>query len=143
MTATQNDATYQWVDCDNGNAPIGGAIAQVFTATENGAYACEITKAGCVEMSDCQTVTGLGLNDLNNKAFTVSPNPTKGTINITSPNAEAISVNVYTVAGQLTQTLSFDNGVSNTINIEGNNGVYLLEVNTISGMSSVYRVVKN
>ena len=143
LTAAQDNATYQWVDCDNNNAPIAGAVGQVFTATENGTYAVIINNKGCEEMSACFTVTGLGLNDLSNKAFTVSPNPTNGKITIASPITEAISVNIYTLAGQLKQSMSFDNGVSNTINIDGIDGVYLLEVNTASGMSSVYRVVKN
>ena len=30
LTATQTSATYQWIDCDNGNAPIVGEVNQSF-----------------------------------------------------------------------------------------------------------------
>ena len=34
---------YQWLDCDDNYAPIEGATDMVFTATQNGSYALEIT----------------------------------------------------------------------------------------------------
>ena len=44
---------YQWLNCDNGYAPITGATSQNYTATELGSYAVEATIGSCVDTSDC------------------------------------------------------------------------------------------
>lgn len=56
LTATQAGATYQWLDCNAGNAPIDGATAQSFQAMANGSYAVEIEQGNCVVLSDCYPV---------------------------------------------------------------------------------------
>ncbi len=56
LSALQNGASYQWIDCDNGNAPISGATSQTFTPTTSGNYAVEITFNGCTGLSNCNTV---------------------------------------------------------------------------------------
>jgi hypothetical protein len=43
LAASMGNLVYQWVDCDNGNAPISGATNQFFTPTATGNYAVEIT----------------------------------------------------------------------------------------------------
>ncbi len=49
--------SYQWLNCDEDNAPISGATNQVFIATQSGTYAVEITdEFGCVSTSSCITV---------------------------------------------------------------------------------------
>ena len=64
ITATQAGATYQWVDCDNGNAPIAGATNQSYTAVVTGNYAVEVTYAGCTNTSSCSLVDFTGLDEL-------------------------------------------------------------------------------
>src|SRR5690606_1382106 len=39
LTSNANGATYQWIDCNNGFAPIFGETNQSFTASANGNYA--------------------------------------------------------------------------------------------------------
>lgn len=46
LSANNSGATYQWVDCDNGNAPITGATSQSFTPSNSGNYAVIITEGG-------------------------------------------------------------------------------------------------
>ena len=53
LTAHASGAMYQWLDCDNGFNPIAGETDSVFTATQNGNYAVEITENGCVDTSAC------------------------------------------------------------------------------------------
>ena len=55
LTAEQNGAIYQWLDCDNNYAVISGETNQVFTATASGNYAVEITTQGCVPVIDTST----------------------------------------------------------------------------------------
>jgi PKD repeat protein len=49
--------TYQWVDCDNGNATIDGETNQSFTPALSGNYACIINTNGCEGLSVCTAVT--------------------------------------------------------------------------------------
>ncbi len=57
LSANQTGATYQWLDCGNGNAIISGATNQSFIPTITGIYAVEITFNGCTGISNCTQVT--------------------------------------------------------------------------------------
>jgi M6 family metalloprotease-like protein len=59
LTSNQSGATYQWLDCDNGNAIIPSATNQVYSATLNGNYAVEITVGSCIDTSACENINGL------------------------------------------------------------------------------------
>jgi len=73
LTADQNGALYQWLDCDNGLAVIPGEVNQSFTAGASGNYAVQITLLNCtgggdmVDTSTCVTVDCQGDidNDVN------------------------------------------------------------------------------
>jgi len=57
---------YQWLDCDDNYAPIEGATDMVFTATQNGSYALEITFIECSDTSDCYDIDDfVGISELN------------------------------------------------------------------------------
>jgi len=51
LFANLTGANYQWVDCDNSNAPISGATNQNYTPTSNGNYAVEVTENTCNSIS--------------------------------------------------------------------------------------------
>ena len=44
LSADLSGASYQWLDCNNGNAQIVGATSQTYAPTVNGNYSVEITK---------------------------------------------------------------------------------------------------
>ncbi len=88
-------STYQWIDCDNGNAEISGATNAQFTATENGNYAVVITQALCSDTSDCVSISGVGLEKSTfGSTISVYPNPTSGTfvLNLTDTKADQVSI---------------------------------------------------
>ena len=64
LTADQNNATYQWLDCDNNNSPITGETAQSYTPTVTGNYAVEVTLNGCSTISECTLVDFTGVNEI-------------------------------------------------------------------------------
>lgn len=136
-----NGATYQWVDCDNSNAPIAGATNQSFTATATGNYAVEVTENGCTSTSSCFNVTLSGINSTTLDAITVAPNPTTGNFIIANPTSETIAYTVSTLNGKIvTQDIS---NASN-INVELSNmahGVYLLQMKA-NDTIKVLKVVK-
>jgi hypothetical protein len=103
----QAGAAYQWIDCNNNNAPISGATSQNFTPTTSGSYAVVVTLNGCVDTSACQTVTitGVDTQALSKQVFSIYPNPNRGnfTIQVTKGGVfELIDVtgkviNTYTI----------------------------------------------
>ena len=66
LTADQNNATYQWIDCDNNNSPISGETNQSYTPTVTGNYAVEVTVNGCTSVSECVLVDFTGVDELLN-----------------------------------------------------------------------------
>lgn len=103
LSANAANATYQWIDCDNGNTPIPGATNQEFTPTVDGTYAVIVTENGCSDTSDCQTVIFAGLNELSNTHVTVYPNPNDGKfwLKLDGSTSELTGIEVHNMAGQL------------------------------------------
>ena len=64
LTADQNNATYQWIDCDNNNSPISGETNQSYTPTATGSYAVEVSMNGCVDTSSCFLVDYTSIEEL-------------------------------------------------------------------------------
>lgn|GEM_PF-1763021 len=87
-------AAYQWIDCDQDNAPINGADGQSYTAAATGHYAVIVTRDGCSDTSDCVAVTIVppvaGITDAADDAAGISlyPNPTHTCLKV---NAQAFA----------------------------------------------------
>ena len=76
-------ATYQWFDCDNGNANIIGETNSSYTASVNGNYGVIINQNGCTSTSSCVfiDITIIG-NNATYPEINIYPNPTNGILNI-------------------------------------------------------------
>jgi uncharacterized delta-60 repeat protein len=55
LSAVQTNASYQWVDCDNGNTDISGQTSMTYAPTVSGSYAVKITTEECQVTSDCKS----------------------------------------------------------------------------------------
>lgn len=125
ITALQAGATYRWLDCDNGNAPISGEISASFSPTSNGNYAVEITMNGCVDTSDCVAVISIGISEINSLTMDISPNPATNFLNVNYSGKINI-VSLYSISGNLLQTIRIAN---NKIDISHlSTGMYILEL---------------
>lgn len=143
LTAGETGASYQWLDCDNNNAPINGETMQSYTATANGNFSIEITVAGCADTSACEAVTTVGLDELAfGSDFKVYPNPSAGLVNVDfgdvssektlkvlSPDGKEIFTNK--VSQQMT-TIDMTNYP---------NGIYFLEISD-GTRKSFHKIVK-
>ena len=77
LTADDASLSYQWVDCDNGNAGIPGETNQTFTPSVDGNFAVIVSDGNCSKMSSCYNViVGSSITEYGLVQLNVYPNPT-------------------------------------------------------------------
>lgn len=131
LSADQTGATYQWVDCDNSNAPIANETNQDFTPSASGNYAVEITINGCTETSDCLNMIVTGITEANAAELNIFPIPTTQLLNVVC-SEDVQALHVYAVSGQLLATYAQN---TKAIDVSGlSAGMYLLVVQTENGL---------
>ncbi|MCG2419336.1 T9SS type A sorting domain-containing protein, partial [Aequorivita sp. F47161] len=145
LTANASGYSYQWVDCDNGNAPISGATNQSFTPTVTGNYAVVISNALCTVTSDCYLVTILSVQntDFSNK-LVVYPNPVKNTVIVELGTIhKKVDATIFNILGQVVSKQNFYNTDTIEMNIKGAAAaVYFIELISESGQKAILRIVK-
>ncbi len=106
LTAAAAGASYQWIDCNNGNAPISGETGQSFTATVNGSYAVIITQNNCSDTSACSVISNVGLNELGIYDFALFPNPSNGqfTVEFESNGSGEGVISILSADGKVVQS---------------------------------------
>jgi hypothetical protein len=141
LIASQSGATYQWVDCDNGNAPISGETNSTFAPSTTGNYAVEITLNGCTETSACTLVDFTSVDELNINSSAVFPNPVSDIFEI--KNIEQFgtitSISLMDANGRVVQEISITDNSTNIENLKA--GVYFLNIVSETGRS-ITTVVK-
>ena len=143
LTANATGATYQWIDCNNGNAAISGATNAAYTATANGSYAVEVTVGNCTETSSCIPVTVIGVKE-NSLAsqVTIYPNPNNGifTVNIGGKENNSSLVIMDVVGKTIYQeSTTAKKAIITLDNIE--NGIYFIQI-TNGNQTITKRIVK-
>lgn len=137
LIAQASGATYQWLDCDDGMAPILNATGPSYTVVESGNYALEVTQDGCIATSSCYAISTLGVNNiLNNKRVNVFPNPTTGMLNIDlQAISEPVFIRIFNAIGALVNQETLSGNQLEKIQMALPNGVYTLELATKRGDS--------
>jgi hypothetical protein len=140
-TLSANEATagavYQWLDCNNSNAPISGETNQDYTPGLDGNYAVEVTLNACTDTSTCFIFSLAGLEDVKRINFSVYPNPSNGVfiISVTELNQNYQIIDITGKVVMEGKLSSFDNSIElNSVA----NGTYILKVNDQSAV-----IVKN
>ena len=132
---------YQWIDCDNGNAPINGETNQMFTATINGNYEVIVTDSNCPisVMSTCYQVRTLNVEEFDSAlSIKVYPNPVVNSLNITLGNTyQDINVQVYSITGQVIKKVNQTNKEEFNFNVSDlPSGSYILNINADGNTNS-------
>tara|TARA_Y100000385_G_scaffold289406_1_gene358745 strand:- start:6422 stop:8032 length:1611 start_codon:yes stop_codon:yes gene_type:complete len=144
LTANAGGATYQWLDCDNGNAPIVGETSQSYLATTNGNYAVIVTQNGCSDTSTCLAITEAAVFENGfGPGLSVFPNPTSGdiTIELDEYNKE-VTIVVTTVLGQEVSRGTYDGSKNIELNLDGATGYYFVEISAANGKKARVKVLK-
>lgn len=130
LTSNASGASYQWLDCNNGNSPISGATNQTFTATSNGNYAVEVTQNGCTDTSSCFEVLTVNVTEeiLKNN-ISIYPNPSTGTFVISSNLDNTMPIQVFDLLGkEVLSPRNINKGINKIDATRLNKGVYILKI---------------
>jgi hypothetical protein len=143
LTSNAVGATYQWLDCDNGNAPIVGETSATFIPASSGNYAVAVTANGCSATSSCTAFTATaGLSASSVSPFSIYPNPTTDQITIAfTQQNEEVSVTVYSASGQVVSNNSYTNVSKIETPITGEAGIYIIEL-TMNGETLRSKITK-
>ncbi len=143
ITADETDATYQWLNCDDNYSVIDGETSQSFTAYISGNYALRVEKNGCVDTSECITITVTGIESIFSNTINIYPNPTNGQVNIDFEKTVAkFNVNVRDVTGKLVRHESYVSASEARFYFEGHQGVYFIEIYTDSERK-IFKIIKS
>lgn len=140
ITSNNTSATsYQWIKCDNNDAPIVGEISPMFNATENGDYAVIITEGNCSDTSVCVNIAGLNIFENSNSKINIFPNPTKGNINITITQNSDITI--FNSFGKLIYFEKLNSGNNEIDFSDFSNGTYFIEIVSENNVST-HKIIK-
>ena len=145
LWATISGANYQWLNCDNGYAPITGATNQGFKPLVNGHFAVQITQNGCTDTSGCRQVVVIGIKDTpKDIAWKLYPNPTSGILTISTTNKqELVKVIIRSITGQQVAEEIYDGISIIETEIPGAHGIYLIQIDTDNQPPAYFMISKN
>jgi hypothetical protein len=144
LTALPAGAMYQWIDCDNPNNVLQNATGQSYIAVENGNFAVIVTDSNCSDTSDCVNVSNVGLDfiDILNE-FKVYPNPFNSALKIDFAGVSGEkTILIYDIFGKTCFNKTFESPAIETVQFEGENGVYFIEL-LWEGKSKIIKLIKS
>lgn len=129
LTANATGVSYQWVDCDNGNAIIPGATAQSFTPTAVvGNYAVVVSSGNCSETSSCYLVDFTGIEELTSNFVSMYPNPVSNQVSL-NWTGEVKRIELTDAQGKLILKDENVQGTSYTMDVRHlSGGLYFVQV---------------
>jgi hypothetical protein len=146
LTAVQNGAVYQWINCDSGYTAISGETNQSFTPSATGNYAVTITDNtnGCVDTSDCQFVGSIGLDEIKKSdSIYIVPNPSDGKFKIiVSKPFNLLSYKIVDLTGKM--ILHAENQTAKIISVDISDkakGIYFLDIE-VNHACHAYKISK-
>jgi len=142
VTADLSGASYQWIDCGNGNTPIPGATNQSYTATMNGDYAVIVATNNCSDTSVCMTINEAGLAESEVETFQMYPNPTRDIITLDFGSLSNVkTVELKDGSGRILKTISISDKQVKMDLSDYVSGVYFVVVSLTNG-EQVQRIMK-
>ena len=126
LMAANSTASYQWLDCNNGNAPIPNEINRTFKPLTSGSYAVILTQKNCKDTSECVPVvlTGIITNTKNN-VLSIFPNPSSGAFTIRASTSGNYSI--MNELGQVVEQIQLNSANNYTVVINSlSNGSYYI-----------------
>jgi hypothetical protein len=135
------DGDIQWFV--NGLAILDDTL-QLSVPTISGVYHVELTDAfGCVYSSAPQSVS-VGLDQLDQLAWSVYPNPAKSQVTVNFSSTDVESIEILDLSGRTLRFISKLAGDSEIVNLDGiSNGSYIVRIKAAGRLFSKTLVVQN
>lgn len=134
LTAQVGNASFQWLDCGNGHAPISGATSASFMPPDTGFYAVAVTQGNCTDTSGCYQAIITGDPPPGTLGVTVSPNPGHGRYKVAlSGITGPVHIDVFDSQGRhvlAKETMAPETAL---INISTPSGLYFFRISSPLG----------
>lgn len=139
LSAVQDSAVYQWLDCGNGMQPVAGATSQSFQPAQPGSYAVRVSNSFCSVVSECISSTGISATD-KLRQIGVYPNPVRETLYL-SQLPLGTEIAVFDVLGRAVYSAAATKANLNISTRLWSPGVYMLRLSK-DGATHLEKVVK-
>lgn len=136
--------TYEWSNCSKPELGILGSD-WTFTPTTSGDYKLSVTNGNCAVESICKSIVVTSIYSSTDwaKQINTYPNPTNGSILIDlKKNYANIKARIKTSSGTDLSTTLVEDTNRIFLNIQGEAGVYFIEVETSKGDLATIKVIK-
>jgi hypothetical protein len=130
LTANASSGSFQWLDCNNGFAPISGATGQTYTTAVNGSFALEVSENGCSDTSDCIVIDYVNVDNAQERGLiAVYPNPTDGKLFVDFGKLDSqVQLKITDVNGRTVYTKAHQGNQVAELNLILPSGVYMLHL---------------
>jgi hypothetical protein len=136
LMALGNGLSYQWLDCNNGLAPIGGATAQTYTPSVDGSFAVALSQNGCADTSGCHGVITNPVSLAKPIALKLVPNPTTQAFKIAlGDGLRQADVEIHDALGKMYWQGEYSDG--QILELEAPKGIYFVVLRHTAGSSSL------
>lgn len=125
ITSLQNNASYQWINCED-LFPIPGEVNQSFTPLNSNLYAVIISNNGCIDTSECISVKAVSIDEYQWSNVHFYPNPSTGTFMI-DEDIKIKNADIYNSIGQNVAFSQADNLIELVNPIKG---IYFIKLVT-------------
>jgi hypothetical protein len=140
LSSNDASASYQWYNC-NTNTAISGATNKIFTPTESGNYAVEVSNGTCLELSNCSAFAVLSTEEFSNIEVNVFPNPVTSVLKIDNFTEITLKITINDISGKIINTLT-SKKEHISINLENElSGIYFVNIASKT-KSSTFKIVK-
>jgi hypothetical protein len=129
LTSLANNASYQWIDCNNQNTPILGATNQSYTPNAiSGSYAVIVSNGSCTATSECFLIDQTSLDELDNVNILLFPNPSAEMLNILWNGFDASEIELLDATGRILANEKIS-GLEHSFNVSAlSNGIYYIKL---------------
>ncbi len=145
LVANMPAASYQWLDCDNGYAPVGGAASRQFIPEKSGSYAVVVSRNGCKDTSGCYAVHQLHIQDAGLKnELLLYPNPLSEQVATLTSRQKLSKVDIHVINAIGQTVISKTNLYGDYFDIDFSGhagGLYIVEV-CHEGKKAQFKLIK-
>ncbi len=138
----ENANSYIWYDCTWNYTEIPNENNQTLNVNYAGHFAVIVSNDYCTDTSTCIYMDLSYLNELSNDYYSISPNPSNGTLFITNENNSRTSIRIFNTLGQEIFSLHEFHSAKFELKLNEPNGIYFIELSN-EEFKKTFKVIIN